>query len=159
MQINITPLLTNSVSTLKINNVEITIPKEIFLDSLINELKNITLNAEIKFDEEYNLLLTGKMKGIMILKDDITLLPVEYNFTSELEEVLDKNKNTIDLTDILWQNILVEIPSKVRSTDEDVELSGDGWRVISEKKYQEERQKSNNPFANLDELIKAKEEE
>ena len=49
----------------------------------------------------------------MILKDDITLLPVEYNFTSELEEVLDKNKNTIDLTDILWQNILVEIP-KIR---------------------------------------------
>ena len=159
MQINITPLLTNSVSTLKINNVEITIPKEIFLGSLIDELKNITLNAEIKFDEEYNLLLTGKMKGIMILKDDITLLPVEYNFTSELEEVLDKNKNTIDLTEILWQNILVEIPSKVRSTDEDVELSGDGWRVISEKKYQEERQKSTNPFANLDELIKAKEEE
>ena len=76
MQINITPLLTNSVSTLKINNVEITIPKEIFLGSLIDELKNITLNAEIKFDEEYNLLLTGKMKGIMILKDDITLLQV-----------------------------------------------------------------------------------
>ena len=95
----------------------------------------------------------------MILKDDITLLPVEYNFTSELEEILDKSKNTIDLTDILWQNILVEIPSKVRSTDEDIELSGDGWRVISEKKYQEERQKSNNPFANLEELIKAKEEE
>ena len=107
MQINITPLLTNSVSTLKIKNVEITIPKEIFSSSLIDELKNITLNAEIKFDEEYNLLLIGKVKGIMILKDDITLLPVEYNFTSELEEVLDKNKNTIDLTDILWQNILV----------------------------------------------------
>ena len=159
MQINITSLLTNSVSTLKINNAEITIPKEIFSSSLIDELKNITLNAEIKFDEEYNLLLIGKMKGIMILKDDITLLPVEYNFTSELEEILDKSKNTIDLTDILWQNILVEIPSKVRSTDEDIELSGDGWRVISEKKYQEERQKSNNPFSNLEELIKAKEEE
>ena len=153
MQINITSLLTNSVSTLKINNAEITIPKEIFSSSLIDELKNITLNAEIKFDEEYNLLLIGKMKGIMILKDDITLLPVEYNFTSELEEILDKSKNTIDLTDILWQNILVEIPSKVRSTDEDIELSGDGWRVISEKKYQEERQKSNNPFANLEELL------
>ena len=120
MQINITSLLTNSVSTLKINNAEITIPKEIFSSSLIDELKNITLNAEIKFDEEYNLLLIGKMKGIMILKDDITLLPVEYNFTSELEEILDKSKNTIDLTDILWQNILVEIPSKVRSTDEDI---------------------------------------
>ena len=40
MQINITSLLTNSVSTLKINNAEITIPKEIFSSSLIDELKN-----------------------------------------------------------------------------------------------------------------------
>ena len=94
----------------------------------------------------------------MLLRDDITLEPVEYDFNTNIEEFLDKNQNVLDITDILWQNILVEIPSKVRSTNEDIELSGDGWRVISETKFNEERNKSNNPFSNLNELLKTKEE-
>ena len=94
----------------------------------------------------------------MILKDDITLEPVEYKFNSELEEILEKNKNILDITDILWQNILVEIPSKVRSTDEDITLEGNGWRVISEEQFNKERNNSNNPFANLDELLNTKED-
>jgi uncharacterized metal-binding protein YceD (DUF177 family) len=94
----------------------------------------------------------------MILKDDITLEPVEYNFDTEIEENLNKNENILDITEILWQNILVEIPSKVRATDEDIELSGEGWRVISENKYNEERNKANNPFSSLDELFKTKED-
>ena len=94
----------------------------------------------------------------MILKDDITLEPVEYKFETEIEEILEKSKNILDITDILWQNILVEIPSKVRSTDEDINLEGDGWRIISEEQFQKERNKSNNPFANLDELLNTKED-
>ena len=94
----------------------------------------------------------------MILKDDITLEPVEHNFIIELEEILEKSKNILDITDILWQNILVEIPSKVRSTDEDINLEGNGWRVISEEQFNKERNNSNNPFANLDELLSTKED-
>ena len=52
----------------------------------------------------------------------------------------------------------MEIPSKVRSTDEDIDLEGNGWRVISEEKFLKERNKSNNAFANLDELLKIKED-
>ena len=94
----------------------------------------------------------------MILKDDVTLEPVEYKFETELEEILEKSKNILDITDILWQNILVEIPSKVRSTDEDINLEGNGWRMISEEQFQKERNKFNNPFANLDELLNTKED-
>ena len=94
----------------------------------------------------------------MVLKDDITLEPVDYEFMAELEEILEKSKNILDITDILWQNILVEIPSKVRSTDEDINLEGNGWRVISEDRFNQERNKSNNPFANLDELLNTKED-
>ena len=98
------------------------------------------------------------MNGIMVLKDDLTLAPTEVNFDAEVEEILPKNQNILDITDILWQNILVEVPSKVRSTDEETYPSGDGWRVISEDEYEKERAKSNNPFANLNELIKTKED-
>ena len=157
MQIDITKLLTNHITLLNIEG-EVNIPKENLSNSLITDLKKTTLTANIKLDEENELVLTGNIKGIMLLRDDITLEPVEYDFNTNIEEFLDKNQNVLDITDILWQNILVEIPSKVRSTNEDIELSGDGWRVISETKFNEERNKSNNPFSNLNELLKTKEE-
>ena len=157
MEVDLTKLLTNKTSSINLNN-EVNIPKELLKNSLITNLKNIKLVGKITLDEEENLLLEGKLLGTMILKDDITLEPVEYNFDTEIEENLNKNENILDITEILWQNILVEIPSKVRTTDEDIELSGDGWRVISEDKYNEERNKSNNPFSSLDELLKTKED-
>ncbi len=157
MVIDLTRLLTNQTSSININN-SVNIPKDLLTNSLIKDLSNIAFVGKVRFDEEDNLTLTGKLTGKMILNDDITLEPVEYNFDTEIEEILDKNQNILDITEILWQNILVEIPSKVRATDEDIELSGNGWRVISEQKYQEERNKSNNPFQSLDELLKTKED-
>jgi len=157
MQIDITKLLTHYIDTIEINE-EVKIPDNILENSLITNLKDIKLNGELFLNEDDNLNLTGKLNGTMILKDDITLEPVEYKFETELEEILEKSKNILDITDILWQNILVEIPSKVRSTDEDINLEGDGWRVISEEQFQKERNKSNNPFANLDELLNTKED-
>ena len=158
MQIDITKLLNNSIYSQKIDST-VTIPYELYKDSLIDNLKDIHLKGTISFDEDYNLTINASLKGIMTLKDDLTLSPVDYNFQTELEEILDKNKNILDITDVLWQNILVEIPSKVRSTDEDIELSGDGWRVISEPTFNNIRNTQNNPFANLDNLLKTKEEE
>ena len=157
MQIDITKLLNSYVDNIEINE-EISIPTNLLESSLITELKNVKLSGDITLNEDDNLNLTGELSGIMILKDDITLEPVEYKFSTNLEEILEKSKNILDITDILWQNILVEIPSKVRSTDEDINLEGDGWRVISEEQFEKERNKSNNPFANLDELLNTKED-
>ena len=157
MQIDITKLLNHYIDTIEVKE-EVIIEENLLKESLITNLKNIILVGEIFLDEEENINLTGKLSGIMILKDDITLEPVEYEFETELEEILEKSKNILDITDILWQNILVEIPSKVRSTDEDINLEGNGWRVISEEQFQKERNKINNPFANLDELLNTKED-
>jgi len=157
MQIDITKLLNSYIDEIEVNQ-EVNIPNELISNSLITELKNVNLSGDITLDEDNNINLTGKLSGIMVLKDDVTLAPVEYSFSTDLEEILEKNKNILDITDILWQNILVEIPSKVRSTDEDINLEGDGWRVISEEQFQKEINKSNNPFANLDELLNTKED-
>ena len=157
MQIDITKLLNSYIDVIEVNQ-EVNIPNKLLSQSLITELKNVNLNGDITLDEDDNINLTGNLSGIMILKDDITLAPVEYQFNTDLEEILEKNKNILDITDILWQNILVEIPSKVRSTDEDINLEGNGLRVISEEQFQKERNKSNNPFANLDELLNTKED-
>ena len=158
MQIDVTKLLTNSINKINIDE-DITIPRDFLEKSLIEDLQNIHFFGNIQQDETEELLLTGSLSGTMILKDDITLAPVEYNFTTDFEENFTNNQNILDITDVLWQNILVEVPSKVRATDEDIELSGDGWRVISEETYNSERNKQDNPFSSLSELLDTKEEE
>ena len=148
MQIDITRLLTNSIDSLSVKG-SVDIPKAMLSKSRIDELKNIKIDGNVYLNEDNELVIEGKLSGIMVLKDDLTLEPVDYEFKTDFEENLNKSENILDITDILWQNILVEIPSKVRSTDEDIELSGDGWRVISEEKYNLERNKMDNPFQNL----------
>ena len=157
MQIDITKLLTNSVSTIHFSS-EVIIPKDMMTDSRIDDLKEVKVSGELTITEDDELLLTGKLKGIMTLKDDITLEPVDYEFNTDIEENIDNRQNILDITDALWQNIVVEIPSKVRKTDEVSELSGDGWRLISEETFNEERNKMNNPFQNLGELLKKEDE-
>ena len=158
MQIDVTKLLTNSINSLHISGI-VNIPTNMLTNSRIDGLKDIKVDGNIYLNEDNELVLEGKLSGVMTLKDDLTLEPVDYEFKTDFEEILNKNENILDITDILWQNILVEIPSKVRSTSEDINLSGDGWRLISEEEYEKEKNKSNNPFSNLDELLKTKEDE
>ena len=156
MQIDITKLLTNYVSSLVIDG-DVIIPNEIIDDVRVIALDNLKLVGKVMLNEEDNPIVLGKLSGNMSLKDDLTLEKVDYPFSIELEEILENNQNILDITDVLWQNILVEIPSKVRKTDEDVTLSGNGWRVISEEEYEKERN-SSNPFSELSELLETKED-
>ena len=155
MKIDLTKLIINSVSTLKVDS-DILIPDEFLKNTLIYELKNTHLNGKITINENDEFVLTGTISGIMTLKDDVTLEPVEYTFKTEIEEILDKLQNTIDITDVLWQNILVEIPLKVKSKhSENLTLKGNGWRLVTE----EELKKSNNsPLSELSKIFDSRKE-
>ncbi len=59
--------------------------------------------------------------GTFLLNDARTLNPVEYPFTIDLEEKIDptsefcgrfleNSQNTLDILNILWENIVLEIP-------------------------------------------------
>ncbi len=157
MQIDITNLLINKTTNIKIND-QVSIPSAYLTNTLIDDLNGVLFQGNVKLDEENNVVIMGSLSGTMILKDDVTLEQVQYHFDTYLEESLATSEYKLDITDILWQNILTEIPSKVRSTEGDIELKGDGWRLISEDIYNEERKNSQNPFANLAEIIETKEE-
>ena len=156
MQIDITKLLNNYTSNITIEGT-FDIPKDLINDVRIISLKDLKFIGNATLDEDDMVLLTGKITGNMLLHDDITLEEVDYPFETDIEEILENNQNILDITDILWHNILIEIPSKVRKTNEDITLEGDGWRVISEKQYELERN-SNSPFSDLSELLKTKED-
>jgi len=150
MKIDLTNLITNIVDAININE-KVVIPEELIKTSNIRKLDNVIFKGKITKDYDMNLVLEGVMSGLMILPDDITLEDTLYEFKSEIEEnveqIVEINKNTIDILDFLWQNILVEIPLKVRNPKNDnIKLEGNGWRFITEEEL---NNRKNRPFSDL----------
>ena len=153
MTIDIFNLVVNN-KTINIDS-DIIIPNEYLENSGIRRLNNIHFKGNIKklVDDTYS--LEGVLSGTMILADDITLEDYEYNFTSEIEENIEETsinlQKTLDITDILWQNILIEVPSKVvNDKNKNIKLEGNGWRLISE----DDLNNKNNPLSELEDLLR-----
>ena len=168
MNIDLTNLITGITEELIIDNF-FEIPKERLKNTVIKDLKNLKFKGSINklYDDSYE--ITGTINGIMILPDDITLELIDYEFETEIEEKfsefdkleeksLEIVKNSLDITEFLWQNILVEIPLKIKSEkSEKLNLKGEGWRFITEEDLN--NQKSNNsPFSELYNLIDSRKE-
>ena len=153
MTIDLFNLVVNN-KTINIDS-DIIIPNEYLENSGIRRLNNIHFKGNIKklVDDTYS--LEGVLSGTMILADDITLEDYEYNFTSEIEENIEETsinlQKTLDITDILWQNILIEVPSKVvNDKNKNIKLEGNGWRLISE----DHLNSKNNPLSELEDLLR-----
>lgn len=153
MTIDLFNLVVNN-KTINIDS-DIIIPNEYLENSGIRRLNNIHFKGNIKklVDDTYS--LEGVLSGTMILADDITLEDYEYNFTSEIEENIEEIsinlQKTLDITDILWQNILIEVPSKVvNDKNKNIKLEGNGWRLISE----DDLNSKNNPLSELEDLLR-----
>ena len=135
---------------------DVNISDELLSTSTIRRLNNVHFNGYIDklIDDTYELV--GTLSGTMIIPDDITLEDYEYNFTSEIEENIDETRinyqKSIDITEDLWQNILVEIPLKaVNEKNKNIKLEGDGWRLISEDELEKTK---NNPLSSLEEMFR-----
>ena len=157
MKIDLTNLVTNLSSSININE-NVIISDELLKTMNINKLDNVVFNGKIYKDYENNLVLEGNISGTMVLVDDLTLDNVSYPFNGEIyeyiEEIFKIEKNTIDILDYLWQNILVEVPMRVRSKNsKDIHLEGDGWRLIKEEDLDKN---SNHPFSDLSKLLNSK---
>lgn len=141
----------------KINiDKDVNISEELLSTSTIRRLNNVHFNGYIDklIDDTYELV--GVVTGTMIIPDDITLEDFEYNFTSEIEENIDETRinyqKSIDITEDLWQNILVEIPLKaVNEKNKNIKLEGNGWRLISEEDLEKTK---NNPLSSLEEMLR-----
>lgn len=121
---------------------------EEYISNDIKSLENVKFKGEIKEDTDTTIKLEGLLTGTMILEDSISLEDVKYEFSCEidenLDEILENDQNTIDILEILWQNIVLEIPLKFTKVDDLSKYQGDGWKVISEDEV-----KKNNPFSSL----------
>ena len=135
---------------------KVIIPEELLNSSSIRRLSNVCFLGSLNklVDDTYE--LSGTISGTMVIPDDITLEDYEYNFTSEIEEKIEETRvnlqKTLDITEDLWQNILVEIPLKaVNEKNKDLTLEGDGWRLIREEDISES---TNTPLSGITDLLR-----
>ena len=88
---------------------------------------NVEGVAQFLYDDRYEFNL--HINGFLILQDARTLEPVNYPIDIETVEVFDKvinddedirivEKNTIDLSDVVWESILLEKPMRFVKNDE-----------------------------------------
>lgn len=166
MIIDLTKLVTNSVEEL---NIEQTFDIEdgVLATTTIRELKDTVFCGKVikLCDNSYQ--ISGTIKGIMVLPDDITLKDVDYSFESYVEEKFGDNlevsesslqivQNRLDIRDFLWQNILVEIPLKVVDEESrNLNLKGNGWRLVTEEEL---NRCNDSPFSELSKMFDSRKE-
>ena len=106
----------------------------------IRKLEILHVSGEVSVDYEDDINFNLNISGRMILPCAVSLVDVPYDFDTNIdenigkfEEIYKNNKNILEISEILWENIVLEIPIRVVSKDiEPSNTSGDGWELISE---------------------------
>ncbi len=131
---------------------KVTFPKEDLEKAKILDMDEVSVQGEIRNNQEES-ILNITVKGEMILPCNLTLEPVDYPFSLEIEENLNEtiknSQKTIDILPIIWENILMEIPMRVISPKaKDMKTKGEGWELITDSK-----EKGNHSLAKLKDLL------
>jgi uncharacterized metal-binding protein YceD (DUF177 family) len=140
MKINLSKIPTSGI----VVDEDVVLDKKLYENTDIIDIKSLHISGNINYDYENNLDINLVAEGIFILEDAITLEDIEYYFSCPIEEKIsdvsvecenfyEKSKNTLDISEILWENIVLEIPIRAtNSSSDEMSLSGDGWELVNE---------------------------
>ena len=117
---------------------------------------DIVIKGEIYKNSMHDTIVDLSATGTMVLPCAITLKPTEHEYSININEKMEENgencTNTLDIFPIIWENILMEIPMRVVSPGaENIELSGDGWKLIKDEEI------TSSPFAELADMFNDRE--
>lgn len=117
----------------------------------INDLKNVEVSGNADYnDRDKRLYVEMNIKGTMILPCAKTLEDVDYPFDitstevfaftkpEEDEDVHFVKKDIVDLTPVIFSNIMVEVPMRVVKEGAKMLESGKGWKVLDEDEQNKE---------------------
>lgn len=112
----------------------ITFPEERLKSAGIIRLEDVNVHGKAIINYEDEIELNLDLSGKMYLPCAISLEEVEVPFVTKIEEIIGENNINnnfyLDLSDILWENIVLEIPIKVVKKGVQLETSsGKGWSV------------------------------
>ena len=151
MVVDLSSLLNTTLSSIEVND-KVIIPEEYYKNTDIVSLKDLVFDGNISVIENEADVI-GTLKGVMVLNDSISLEEINYPFSVEIDEEIEdfstNSTNTLDITDILWQNIVLEVPLKLTNVTNFDEYCGDGWKLVSEDSISN----TNNPFKELEDML------
>ncbi|MFC3928220.1 YceD family protein [Streptococcus caprae] len=146
-------------------------------DSEIIDIKDVRASGKVTYEQglyllQYNLAYkitlpsSRSMEPVeLVLSDDIMEPFIESEHVQTNQELIDTDLilvlegQTINLRESVIDNILLNIPLRVLSPDEEADdqlPSGKDWSVLTQEQYQtlqEEKHKETNPFSVLDGLF------
>ena len=139
MELNLAELTNGSVTY----DNDFVIDADTYKEVGILDLKNLHVTGDISLNSVSMLAVNLTVTGIMVIPDSVTTEPVDYPFTSKIEEEYDindenfleyyqKEQNILDIMKILWENIVLEVPMRFTVT-KDAHLTGDGWSLGEDK--------------------------
>ena len=160
MELNLAELTNGSVTY----DNDFVINADTYKEVGILDLKNLHVTGDISLNSVSMLAVNLTVTGIMVIPDSVTTEPVDYPFTSKIEEEYDindenfleyyqKEQNILDIMKILWENIVLEVPMRFTAT-EDAHLSGEGWSLGEDKNNEDNIDPR---LAKLSELLDRKE--
>lgn len=160
MELNLATLSNEAVNY----DEDFSVDEELYKGVGILDLKNCHVVGSIFLNSASMLNVNLTVTGVMVLPDSVTTEPIDYSFTSKIEEEFDindenfleyyqKSQNILDIMKILWENIVLEVPMRFTAT-EDAHLSGDGWSLGLDKNKEEQIDPR---LAKLSELLDRKE--
>ena len=116
-------------------NEKFSFSKEYLENLKIQKLNDVSVEGFVYQNDldEYKCKL--HIWGEMILLDSITLDEIPYEFEFDLDEELNEScineQNVLDIIELLWENIVLEVPIRYTKGDAD-NLKGDNWKVLNE---------------------------
>lgn len=144
--INLVEVLTGTKNNISLDGTY-QIDKSYYENSSIINLDNVTVKGSVQKENDDNIYIDVMASSKMCIKDSITLEEIWYPFSFQirenLSEIIEKNENTLDIIELLWQNIVLEVPLRYTTVKDYSKYHGDGWKLVSEEEL------SNNPFSAL----------
>lgn len=137
MKINLTEL--SYKDKIEIND-DVIFPDSYKNNAGIMDLKNIHVEGFFRQNDLDEYVCNLHVTGQIVLEDSVTLNLEPYNIdfviNENLEEILEKKQNMLDIVEFLWQNIVLEVPIRYTKGDATCK-SGDNWKIIDECSKQE----------------------
>ena len=111
--------------------------------SEIKKLDNVHVSGRIYYSLTKEVIFAGNVNGNMTLVDGYSGDLIDYPFNIDLDEILadfsnedekmgKKPQNSLDLKEVLWENIVLEVPIVVSKDNEVKTKKGEFWEVRDE---------------------------
>ncbi len=137
---------------------------EIKDNMFINGVKEVKGDIVFYYDDNHDLCINYKLKGIMLCPDSMTLknVDVPFDIEDDLNVVTSESEDgfyfidNMEINDFVSYIIEPEAPIMVENPDEKRYYSGDGWTILTEEEYNKRSKEEIDP--RLAKLLEYREE-